>query len=193
MSIAGTYPEACKSACEGCREELRLRTVGGKLWHEAKAWEADGPCTAPTALEWGEQQHTRAEQLTWLVAELETELKQWREGQVAASGLPPQAFAEVARLRSTVEAGESALKISRSQTLDAFARVAQDHNEVARLRGVTDQVQKIMATYREQEASSSGVGTPGGLEHMGDVWRLLAKWDKELAECALAPGKEADV
>lgn len=46
---------------------------------------------------------------------------------------------------------------------------------------VCDEIRKIMATYREQQASARGVGTPGGLEHMGDVWRLLRKWDGMLS------------
>ncbi len=40
----------------------------------------------------------------------------------------------------------------------------------------------IMQTYHEQESSSRGIDTPGGLEHMGDVWRLLAKWERMLKE-----------
>jgi hypothetical protein len=44
---------------------------------------------------------------------------------------------------------------------------------------VCAEIQEIMRTYREQEASG-GVDTPGGLEHMGDVWRLLRRWDTEL-------------
>jgi hypothetical protein len=40
------------------------------------------------------------------------------------------------------------------------------------------EIQEIMATYRQQEAEG-GVDTPGGLEHMGDVWRLLRTWDNE--------------
>jgi hypothetical protein len=47
---------------------------------------------------------------------------------------------------------------------------------------VCAEIQDIMRVYREQEASRDGIGTPGGLEHMGDVWRLLRKWDKELTE-----------
>ncbi len=45
---------------------------------------------------------------------------------------------------------------------------------------VCAEIQEIMRVYREQEASRDGVGTPGGLEHMGDVWRLLRKWDEQL-------------
>lgn len=39
-----------------------------------------------------------------------------------------------------------------------------------------------MATYREQEAKNGYVDTPGGLEHMGDVWKLLSKWDAAMAK-----------
>ena len=46
---------------------------------------------------------------------------------------------------------------------------------------VFKEIQEIMVTYREQEAAGS-IDTPGGLEHMGDVWRLLRKWDKLLSE-----------
>lgn len=48
---------------------------------------------------------------------------------------------------------------------------------------ICDEIQAIMATYRKQEAAG-GVDTPGGLEHMGDVWRLFRKWDEELANAA---------
>jgi hypothetical protein len=45
---------------------------------------------------------------------------------------------------------------------------------------VINDILRIMRTYHEQEASRDGVGTPGGLEHMGDVWRLFAKWEAAL-------------
>lgn len=45
---------------------------------------------------------------------------------------------------------------------------------------VCEEIQSIMETYREQMASPRGVDTPGGLEHMGDVWKLLWRWDKML-------------
>lgn len=41
---------------------------------------------------------------------------------------------------------------------------------------VCDQILKIMRTYHEQDAAG-GVDTPGGLEHMGDVWRLFSEWE----------------
>ena len=49
-------------------------------------------------------------------------------------------------------------------------------------RVVCEEIQKIMAVYREQDASPEGLGTPGGLEHMGDVWRLLNRWDGMLTK-----------
>lgn len=45
---------------------------------------------------------------------------------------------------------------------------------------VCSEIQDIMRVYREQEAAGN-VDTPGGLEHMGDVWQLLTKWDRELS------------
>ncbi len=42
---------------------------------------------------------------------------------------------------------------------------------------VCQEILDIMKTYHEQNDSPSGVGTPGGLEHMGDVWRLFSKWE----------------
>ena len=47
---------------------------------------------------------------------------------------------------------------------------------------VCAEIQEIMRAYREQEKTSYGVDTPGGLEHMGDVWRLLSRWDRELGQ-----------
>ena len=47
---------------------------------------------------------------------------------------------------------------------------------------VCDEIMKIMNTYHRQEATDDGVGTPGGLEHMGDVWRLFMKWENLLKE-----------
>ena len=41
-------------------------------------------------------------------------------------------------------------------------------------------IQIIMKTYRDQEASGN-IDTPGGLEHMGDVWQQLAEWDALLS------------
>lgn len=51
----------------------------------------------------------------------------------------------------------------------------------ATLEEVCNHILRIMKTYHEQEEQPEGVGTPGGLEHMGDVWRLLSKWEQTLA------------
>ena len=42
---------------------------------------------------------------------------------------------------------------------------------------VCAEIMAIMRTYHEQEESPRGIGTPGGLEHMGDVWNLFLKWE----------------
>ncbi len=55
------------------------------------------------------------------------------------------------------------------------------------MTAVAHEIQSIMRTYRDQESSPGGVSTPGGLEHMGDVWRLLAKWDSMISESAATP------
>lgn len=58
---------------------------------------------------------------------------------------------------------------------------------------VGNEIQSIMETYREQDARPEGVGTPGGLEHMGDVWRLFRKWDEALAKLRSPnPGQDAE-
>lgn len=44
---------------------------------------------------------------------------------------------------------------------------------------IASEILRIMATYHEQE-NAGGVDTPGGLEHIGDVWRLFKKWESML-------------
>ena len=44
---------------------------------------------------------------------------------------------------------------------------------------VCSDILSIMHTYHEQDAEGS-IGTPGGLEHMGDVWRLFSAWERQL-------------
>lgn len=72
----------------------------------------------------------------------------------------------------------------------------REHNAVARAylasepaREIGAEIMEIMATYREQQASRHGVDTPGGLEHMGDVWKLLAEWDERLRAAEPDKGK----
>lgn len=44
---------------------------------------------------------------------------------------------------------------------------------------VCNEIVSIMEEYDRQSAKGY-VGTPGGLEHMGDVWRLLSGWRTKL-------------
>lgn len=57
--------------------------------------------------------------------------------------------------------------------------------ENARLRGVGNEILTIADEYKRQEESGY-VYSPGGLEHMGDVWRKISRW----AEALRADGKE---
>ncbi len=41
------------------------------------------------------------------------------------------------------------------------------------------EIQRIMLVYNKQYPN---VDTPGGLEHMGDVWSLFLKWDEMLTD-----------
>ena len=40
---------------------------------------------------------------------------------------------------------------------------------------ICDEIVEIMRVYDEQSAAGN-LGTPGGLEHMGDVWQILRTW-----------------
>lgn len=44
---------------------------------------------------------------------------------------------------------------------------------------VRDELLAIMRIYHEQEQSGD-IDSPGGLEHMGDVWRLFLRWERSL-------------
>ena len=45
---------------------------------------------------------------------------------------------------------------------------------------VGEEIIEIMQTYDHQMSVAGYVDTPGGLEHMGDVWLLLSKWRDRL-------------
>lgn len=45
---------------------------------------------------------------------------------------------------------------------------------------ICNEILDIMKTYHEQKATPFGVDTPGGLEHMGDVWSLFRRWEELL-------------
>ena len=54
---------------------------------------------------------------------------------------------------------------------------------------VCKEIVEIMEEYDRQNASGY-VDTPGGLEHMGDVWRLLDRWRDMLCEPLDTPSRE---
>lgn len=53
---------------------------------------------------------------------------------------------------------------------------------------VCSEILEIVAEYDRQSQSKYGVDTPGGLEHMGDVWNLFRRWSEELQEETSAKG-----
>ena len=45
---------------------------------------------------------------------------------------------------------------------------------------VCNEILEIAATYHEQMEERGHIDTPGGIEHLGDVWRLILKWEDML-------------
>jgi hypothetical protein len=45
---------------------------------------------------------------------------------------------------------------------------------------VCTEITEIMEEYDRQDKEHGYVDTPGGLENMGDVWRLLRSWQRVL-------------
>jgi hypothetical protein len=66
-------------------------------------------------------------------------------------------------------------RISLSDTLDLRAILTR----MEKMEAVCDEIIEIMDTYASQEAAGY-VDTPGGLEHMGDVWRKFKAWTEKL-------------
>lgn len=75
---------------------------------------------------------------------------------------------------------QGAFRVYQKQALVAFAQQHAQRHDAEAAQAVCAEVVKIMKTYHEQEQSDYGVDTPGGLEHMGDVWNLFAKWEQML-------------
>lgn len=48
------------------------------------------------------------------------------------------------------------------------------------MKAVCAEITEIMAEHDRQMDERGYVDTPGGLEHMGDVWTLLDRWRNEL-------------
>ncbi len=47
---------------------------------------------------------------------------------------------------------------------------------------VCEDILDIVRTYHEQKKTSFGVDTPGGLEHMDDVWEKFLEWESVLKQ-----------
>ena len=132
-------------------------------------------------------QHLRPVELEWARAAEAAEIGPWEAGVTVDAGLmfdheanvfpPLGGFSPVA-----VVSGDDNKKAGKTAAFIAVSRTAVPAllDEVERLRSVTNQIVAIMHTYDEQEAAGC-VDTPGGLEHMGDVWRLLDRWRAALA------------
>lgn len=83
-------------------------------------------------------------------------------------------------IRETLDES-AAVKHGLVDPLTARVKTLEDAMDCSIYREIIE----IVKDYREQSASAYGVDTPGGLEHMGDVWRLLCKWEP-IAQQALA-------
>lgn len=57
---------------------------------------------------------------------------------------------------------------------------------------VCAEIMAIMTVYDEQEKARGYVDTPGGLEHMGDVWRLFESWRGLLSAAPATPTQAPD-
>jgi hypothetical protein len=71
-----------------------------------------------------------------------------------------------------------------SEAMAEIERLKGSTVNQAAMQQVCREILQIMDTYHEQERSTCGVDTPGGLEHMGDVWRLLSRWECILRKAA---------
>lgn len=72
--------------------------------------------------------------------------------------------------------------IAMSLCADAWNDMQGLRHENIQQEKVCKEIIEIMNVYHEQHDSPWGVGTPGGLEHMGDVWALLSKWERLLKD-----------
>lgn len=77
---------------------------------------------------------------------------------------------------SLVIRDEATLRAIMSNSVDMILGALRD---AVSCREVCDDILLIMETYHEQDAKGF-VDTPGGLEHMGDVWNQLLEWESTL-------------
>ena len=78
----------------------------------------------------------------------------------------------------TIHFGAETTEGQRDETYKNIARALVGIHEAA--NDVAGEIVEIMETYDCQMATDGYVSTPGGLEHMGDVWCLLEKWRDRL-------------
>lgn len=72
--------------------------------------------------------------------------------------------------------------VAMSLCADAWNDMQGLRHENIQQEKVCKEIIEIMSVYHDQMNTPWGVGTPGGLEHMGDVWALLSKWEHLLKE-----------
>ena len=72
--------------------------------------------------------------------------------------------------------------VAMSLCADAWNDMQGLRHENVQQEKVCKEIIEIMEQYRDGMNSPWGVGTPGGLEHMGDVWSKLANWAGMLKE-----------
>jgi hypothetical protein len=56
--------------------------------------------------------------------------------------------------------------------------VVKDNGEKAVMGAIREEILSICKEYHAQVDAHGYIDTPGGLEHMGDVWRLLLRWEQ---------------
>lgn len=69
--------------------------------------------------------------------------------------------------------------------IDLREQVDALNKRLADTQVVTDEILSIMKVYHQQEAKGN-IDTPGGFEHMGDVWSRFLIWERLLLESRLA-------
>lgn len=107
--------------------------------------------------------------------------------------MPQADLTQRARYRARNALADDPGELDEDWLTELLATFAQSEREAtaATARGaaivaeqIGAEIVSIMETYDQQEAERGYVDTPGGLEHMGDVWRLLGGWRDRLASPA---------
>lgn len=123
--------------------------------------------------------------------EVETTRKKLKEDSLKV-GKAIEAVAK--KERAAREEAEEKLQAEREAAMkreeEADAKLRQQEAEQLRMAAtmnrevnaeIVGELLEIMAVYHQQEDRGS-IDTPGGLEHMGDVWDLFSKWESMALE-----------